>query len=102
MQLDGITIRIFDQDLLAARPYLHVIPKPNCCCLERRDGGLEVVHVQDDSVRTAWLLRPPVGQRPRTRGARPAEQQAKLSAGDDGYWSRTLHEPKGQLLGVVG
>src|SRR4051794_32815640 len=102
MELDRIAVGILHQDLLAARPYLDVVQKSSRCCLEGGYHGVEVLHVENDSVRPAWLLLSTIRQRPRTRGAGPAQQQAKIPARNDGHRSGSLHEAEGQMLGVIG
>ena len=70
MKLDRIAVGIFQQDLLAARSHLHVIQKTSRSCPQRRDRRVEVLHVKDDSVRSAWLL-PSASVLPNPNGTAP-------------------------------
>ena len=78
-QLDGIAIGIFDLDLLAARPRLHVVPKMETGSLQRLDERWKIVDPKHDAVPSAGFLRLTVRHRARSGCSRTAEQNLRIA-----------------------
>jgi len=55
-QLDGIAVRVFQQDLLAAGANFHLIAKMEPRLLESFDAGRKVSHLQYHAVPSARFL----------------------------------------------
>ena len=67
MELNRVAVGIFDLNLLAAGTYLDFVSKSGACSLERGQGGIEIVDVEDDPVPSPRSLSAPVRHRPRPR-----------------------------------
>jgi hypothetical protein len=83
VKLDGIAIGMIDQDLLATRPDLDLVPAARRRLCQRGDGVVDAVDVQNDSIPSAGLLAPTVGHRPGAGAGRAAEQVMKVAARHD-------------------
>src|SRR5262249_6275569 len=76
-QLDRISVRIFDLNLLAAWSCLHPIAKLQSRRFQLVDPGRKVVHAQDHAVPPARLLGPAIRHWPGPGRLRAAEQQVE-------------------------
>ncbi len=65
-QFDGITIWVFELNLLAARTCLHLIPQADAGCFHPKYVSGQIVHSNDKTIPPAWFLLATVRQRTRT------------------------------------
>src|SRR5690606_36514966 len=101
VELDGVTVRILDEDLPAARPDLDLVPEVRSRLLQRSNGRVEAVDVEYDPIPPPWLLRASVGHRPRTRGGRTAQDQVDVTPRYDGEPGPGAYlQPETEMLGV--
>src|SRR6478752_8687687 len=63
MQLNRVSIGIFDLNLAAAGPSLHLIPEADPSCLQGIDSRGQAVYIEDDAVPATRFLTPAVGHR---------------------------------------
>jgi hypothetical protein len=71
VQFDRIAIRIFEENLLAARPSDDVIPKPMARLFQLRDTLGQAVHVQDYAIPPARFRATPIRHRASAGTLRP-------------------------------
>src|SRR3954468_9611344 len=97
VQFDRISIGVVDLDLLAPRSRLDLVPESGAARLERGDSGVDLLHVEDDSVPSARLLLTTIRHRSRARASRTAQEETQVSAGDDRHRSGPLRGPETQV-----
>src|SRR5262245_46893481 len=83
-QLDGVTVGVFQLDLLAAGTLLDLVAEAETGLLQGFDARRQVINLEDDPVPPARLLFAAVGQRARPRTPRAAEPEGKAPVRDGG------------------
>src|SRR5439155_17734594 len=73
-ELERIAVWILELDLSAPGADFHLVPEMQSGLLQRVDTGGEIRDPKDDPIPTTRFLMTAVGQRARTRGPGPAEQ----------------------------
>src|SRR5262245_16061712 len=80
-QFDRITVRVLHLDLFPTRSDFHLVSKTSATLLERGDARWQILHVEDDAIPSARLLRPTIRHGSRTRSARSTENQLEVLDG---------------------
>src|SRR5437868_12731795 len=78
-QLDGVSVWIFELDLLAGRPALHLVAKAKTGGLQPCNPSGKIGDFQDDAVPSARLLKTAIGHRAGAGSAWAAQQQVERS-----------------------
>ena len=78
-QLERVSVRIQQLDLLAAGTGFYLVSKANSGFLQRVDGSGEIGHLKHDAIPATRLLRLTVRHRARTRSPRSTERQREIA-----------------------
>jgi len=74
-QLNRIAVRIFNLNLFAAGPNLHVISQTQTRLLEVSNQGTQILHMKKHTIPSAGFLSTAIGHRPGARGSGTAQNQ---------------------------
>src|ERR1044072_4114062 len=100
-QLDGISVRVLDLDLLAAGSGLHVVAEAQALLRQGADERRQVGHAQNEAVPSARLLPLSVRHGSGTGRPRAAEEDLEAVEGDAGEGRQLLvHQPEPEMLRV--
>src|SRR5688500_11654548 len=102
-ELDRIAVGIFQLDLPAARPDLHLVAETEARFLQRPDLRREVRDLQHYPIPATGFLLPPIGQRTRSRRPRPAQQDLEIADRDARECRQLLRfQLEAELPGIEG
>src|SRR5260221_8444175 len=101
MQLDRVSVGIFDEYLAAARPAFDRVAEWHASGLQRFDPRFQILDIDKNPVPAACFLLSPVRHRTRTGTARPAQDEAKIAKGYGAERAATRHfQGEAELPGI--